>query len=134
MKAELTVKGVTYSITSSSLSFGQGANANGVPTSEIYSGPIVVHLDSISNSDGVKDANKTKIVEWMNKPDGKEDGEINFYIMDDKAVNRKIEFKQALCTGWAEGWGSNGMTLTITIVPQTTIVEGIPFKGPQNKS
>jgi|GEM_PF-3310071 len=134
MKAELTVMGVTYSITSSSLSFGQGANANGVPTSEIYSGPIIVHLDSISNSDGIKDANKKKITEWMNKPDGQEDGQIAYYILSDKSIDRKIEFKKALCTGWAEGWGSNGMTLTITIVPQTTIVEGISFKGPQNKS
>jgi hypothetical protein len=134
MKAELTVGDIIYSITSSSLSFGQSVAANGIATSAVETGPIIVQLNSISNDEGVTDYNKKEIVQWMNDPKGRKDGNIKYYILDDEKVDRTIEFKQALCTSWAEGWGSNGMSLTVCITPQTTSVEGIEFKGPQNKS
>jgi hypothetical protein len=106
-RAELQVKGNTYSLTSCEFGNNQSQGMQGNPTSVTRSNPIVATVESTDD--------KT-LWEWSCDDCSRETGSLVFYAQDSQQVMKQLDFTDAYVCSYKERFNvDDTMVIEVTI-------------------
>lgn len=125
--ATLKVNGKDFEVINCSYSFSQNTDQENRPAGKVMVGQITLSI--------LGDDDKT-ILEWMADPYKMQKGSIEFNKIDEASTLKKIEFEDAYCTNFSEGFAANvadSMVINFTISPRIVTANGVKVVAYEKK-